>query len=255
MLDKKTVFFALWASIALLLFAPLSSWLYGYYTLLRWAVCLTTGYLTYENYSKGHKGFSCIFGAIALLFNPLTPIHLSRAGWGPIDWIVAGFLCFYVARGRLIRLKVEKKLLRKLLLWGGVSVCGLFLLGVVWSRHEYETHDHPISYDAHDYPISLVLSRTRFQPEESLKSIKGELIIHGWNLKPVSGSPDTWLVSFTYDTSARSVSPPSEWVPVDSSKRFDVASSVPVTLSDLEPVDLSDLPSLPICMRHWCSGV
>ncbi len=187
MVDRKVVSFALWTCVVMLVLALSSSWPYGYYTLLRWAVCLTTGYLTYENYQKGHKGFSFIFGAIALLFNPITPVHLSKSGWASIDLVVDGFLFFYLVRGKSIRLKMERKLVKKLLLWGGVAVAVLFFWGV-WSQYRYETYD---------YPVSLVTSRSGFNAEAYLKSLRGELTVHGWRVKSVD-APGTYLVSFTY---------------------------------------------------------
>ena len=188
--NRKAGNFALWTCIVMLVLAVSSGWPYGYYTLLRWIVCLTTGYLAYEDYKREQRGFALIFGIVALIFNPVLPVHLSKAEWAPIDLVVAGFLFFYVMRGKSIRLKLEKKLRGKLLLWGGVSACFLLVWGV-WSQHRYETHD---------YPISLVTSKANFRPEEYLKSLRGELIVHGWHVKS-AGVPDTYLVSFTYSQS------------------------------------------------------
>ena len=194
MVDRKVVNFALWTCMVMLVLAPLSGWPYGYYTLLRWVVCLTTGYLAYENYRNGQRSFSLAFGAVALILNPIVPVHLSKSEWGPIDLAVAGFLFFYIVRGKSIRLRLEKNLRKKLVLWGGGGLVCFLLLWGVWPSYRYESYD---------YPISLISERAKFRPEENLKSIKGELVIHGWNVKPVSGSPNTYLVSYTYTHSVK----------------------------------------------------
>lgn len=44
--------------------------------------------------------FTVIFGLVALLFNPLWPVHLSRDIWVPIDLVTAGifFIGLFVVR-------------------------------------------------------------------------------------------------------------------------------------------------------------
>ena len=101
MVDRKAVNFALWTCVVMLALAPLSGWPYGYYTLLRWVVFLTTGYLTYENYQKGHKGFSFILGAASLLFNPIAPITMARETWQFFDVAGAAICGIYAFRARV----------------------------------------------------------------------------------------------------------------------------------------------------------
>lgn len=74
---------------ALMLVGALADWPYGYYQLLRWVVCGASIFVAYTTYSWKKVWATWIFGFIALLFNPLIPIHLTREIWKPIDVICA----------------------------------------------------------------------------------------------------------------------------------------------------------------------
>ena len=75
---------------AILLFgALLEGWPYGYFTLLRFIVCITSGYITYNTYRLSKEFWMYSFGLLTILFNPIVPIHLSRDMWVVIDFIVA----------------------------------------------------------------------------------------------------------------------------------------------------------------------
>jgi hypothetical protein len=68
---------------------------YGYYRLLRWVVCGASIFVAFTAYNWKKIWATWLFGFIALLFNPLIPIYLSREVWQPIDVICA--LLFFVA--------------------------------------------------------------------------------------------------------------------------------------------------------------
>ena len=70
---------------ALLLLAALADWPYGYYQLLRLVVCGTGAYVAWVLYHSKYPWATWLFVFIAILFNPLAPIHLSRATWQPVD--------------------------------------------------------------------------------------------------------------------------------------------------------------------------
>ena len=72
---------------AILLFIAIFSLPYGYYTLLRLAVTGISIYAAFFLFERDSINFWAFLG-IALLFNPLIPIHLSREVWFPIDIIV-----------------------------------------------------------------------------------------------------------------------------------------------------------------------
>jgi hypothetical protein len=75
---------------AIMLFLALGRLPYGYYTLLRFVVCGTAAYGAYFASTEQKKpAWAWIFGIIAVLFNPLIPIHLTRDIWAVIDVAVA----------------------------------------------------------------------------------------------------------------------------------------------------------------------
>lgn len=57
---------------------------YGYYILLRWVVCGTAAYGACKAVEL-EPGWAWTLGIIALLFNPIFPVYLSREVWAPID--------------------------------------------------------------------------------------------------------------------------------------------------------------------------
>jgi hypothetical protein len=77
------------ASIALLLLAVSGGWPYGFYTLLRVVVCGSASYLAVHSHAQRKSGWSWLMAGTTVLFNPIVPVHLSRARWQPIDFIAA----------------------------------------------------------------------------------------------------------------------------------------------------------------------
>ncbi len=74
---------------ALMLLGALAPWPYGYYQLLGFVVCGVSVYVAFTAYDWQKMWAVWLFGFVALLFNPLIPIHLSRELWQPIDVICA----------------------------------------------------------------------------------------------------------------------------------------------------------------------
>jgi hypothetical protein len=62
---------------------------YGYYKLLRFLVCAVSAYGVYFSGEIKKIGWVWIFGGIAILFNPIIPIHLGRDTWAIVDLGVA----------------------------------------------------------------------------------------------------------------------------------------------------------------------
>lgn len=77
------------SSIMLLLAMPSGLWPYGYYILLRWVVAGTGIFAAYISYNLGKTPWVVILGLVALLFNPIVPVHLSKDTWVFIDFIAA----------------------------------------------------------------------------------------------------------------------------------------------------------------------
>lgn len=74
---------------ALMLFGALGDWPYGYYQLMRFVVCGISVYVSFIAYVWEKLWATWLFGVIAVLFNPLIPIHLSKEVWQPIDVLCA----------------------------------------------------------------------------------------------------------------------------------------------------------------------
>jgi len=62
---------------------------YGYYVFLRWAVSATALFSAWVAYECKRKFWVFVMGGIAILFNPIIPIHLLKGTWIAIDFIVA----------------------------------------------------------------------------------------------------------------------------------------------------------------------
>lgn len=52
-------------------------------------VCGTAAYGAFKSVELEKSGWVWILGIIALLFNPIIPVHLSREIWAPIDVMAA----------------------------------------------------------------------------------------------------------------------------------------------------------------------
>ena len=77
---------AIWIICVIMLLVALAPLPYGYYTLLRIVVCAATGYLAWSHASKlGLDAWVFTLGGIAVLFNPIIPVHLEREVWAFID--------------------------------------------------------------------------------------------------------------------------------------------------------------------------
>lgn len=64
---------------------------YGYYMLLRPVMCIGAAIVAWSLYQSVRKTNWQVwaFVAIAVLFNPLIPIHMNRAIWLPINMVAA----------------------------------------------------------------------------------------------------------------------------------------------------------------------
>ena len=76
-------------SALILLGALIDGWQYGYFQILRWVVAGSAVYTVYLAYNAEKNLWIWLMGAIAVLFNPIFPIHLARETWLVIDVIVA----------------------------------------------------------------------------------------------------------------------------------------------------------------------
>jgi hypothetical protein len=87
-------------SAALVLFAALADWPYGYYQFLRLVVCGVGIYIAVLAYHWRRIWAVWLFGITATLFNPFVPVHLSKNLWQPID---VGCAALFLAGAFLLR--------------------------------------------------------------------------------------------------------------------------------------------------------
>jgi predicted membrane protein len=64
---------------------------YAYYQILRWITTITAILLVFKYVPERKNVLSAISLAIAIFFNPISPIFLSRGIWITIDFLVAIF--------------------------------------------------------------------------------------------------------------------------------------------------------------------
>jgi hypothetical protein len=75
----------LWlVAVALLLVATMKL-PYGYYTLLRIAICGFCGVVAFFSFTERSFGWGTAFALMAILFNPIIPIYLKRQDWFWLD--------------------------------------------------------------------------------------------------------------------------------------------------------------------------
>lgn len=65
---------------------------YGAYTLIRFIAMVGLCVIAVKCFNEEKIPLAVIFGALALLFQPLVKIHLGRSVWNFVDVIVAAFL-------------------------------------------------------------------------------------------------------------------------------------------------------------------
>src|SRR5262245_47831179 len=59
-----------------------------FYTGLRWSVMAIGGIMAVTSYCWRHPKVCAVFVAVAMLFNPILEVHLSKGLWQAIDWPV-----------------------------------------------------------------------------------------------------------------------------------------------------------------------
>ena len=71
----------------MMLVAALFPWPYGYYNFLRFCVCGAAAFLAYQQWTHDDAASKWVVGlsVIAVLYNPLVPIHLTRDIWSVLN--------------------------------------------------------------------------------------------------------------------------------------------------------------------------
>ena len=84
------------AAMSLIALLPMP---YAFYMLVRIVVCAAAIFIAWRQYKlRGIDAWCFAFGCIAILFNPIFPINLSREMWAPLDVGVAALFGVYAYR-------------------------------------------------------------------------------------------------------------------------------------------------------------
>ena len=71
---------------------------YGFYTIVRLAMTVISGYLAYDYYTHNKKELAVTFSIIAVLFQPFIKLALGREIWQVVDVVVAILLLILAFR-------------------------------------------------------------------------------------------------------------------------------------------------------------
>ena len=86
--------------MAVLLLLCLLPMPYGYFVLVRFVAMCAFAYLAFCYYSANQKSLAYVFGALAILFQPIFKIALGRTMWNVVDVIVALGLLLLVIKSK-----------------------------------------------------------------------------------------------------------------------------------------------------------
>lgn len=89
---------------AALAFAAIADLPYGYYRLLRWIVCAVA--IASAIRLKDSPGWMWGMGFVAVVFNPIAPLHFEKAAWRVLD-AAAGILFITLLKKQRISSKVK----------------------------------------------------------------------------------------------------------------------------------------------------
>ena len=85
---------------AVLLLVALGRNAYDFYTIMRWIVCGVCAYGAFSEFDRKQTVWAWTFVIMAVAFNPIAPVRLSRETWAPIDVLAAGILIASVFASR-----------------------------------------------------------------------------------------------------------------------------------------------------------
>jgi len=108
-MDKETIKYKNIASITsiVMLLLAIPDLPYGYYTLLRWVVTASAIFLVYIAYELEKKFWIVPMAIVAILFNPIAPIHLNKETWVIIDFVVAVLFLISIFKIKISESKTE----------------------------------------------------------------------------------------------------------------------------------------------------
>jgi len=71
--------------VAIMLLVAIAPLPYVYYQFLRWVTCGIAIFMAIQAYRWKRIWAVWLFGLVAVLFNPIAPIHLTKEIWRPIN--------------------------------------------------------------------------------------------------------------------------------------------------------------------------
>ena len=81
----RDLYIAQSVGIIMLAWALVPSNPYGYYVLLRVVLCGISVYLTWRAYQLGNPGWAWTLVIVAVVYNPILRIHLTRGIWSVVN--------------------------------------------------------------------------------------------------------------------------------------------------------------------------
>ena len=101
---------SLWGGTVALLIVAFLPWPYGYYSFLRLAVFAVSIWIGYEQWKHDDavSGWVVAFGAVALLYNPLLPIYLTKEIWTVLNIATAILFLWHFREVKKLATKLAK---------------------------------------------------------------------------------------------------------------------------------------------------
>lgn len=65
---------------------------YGYYIFLRIVCCGYFGYAAYKAHNAKQEAWAWIWGIMAVVYNPIVRIHLTREIWTVVNLVAVGMI-------------------------------------------------------------------------------------------------------------------------------------------------------------------
>lgn len=103
--DDAHLLHAVWFVPVVFLIIALLPFPYGFYVFLRIVVCITAAILVYHEQRQRYRisFWVIVFGLMAVLFNPIIPVHLTREIWIPINVASAAVFALHWHQRRPMR--------------------------------------------------------------------------------------------------------------------------------------------------------
>ena len=71
---------------------------YGYYQVMRWIVAASCVWLAVSAHRAGNEGWVWCWAVVAGVYNPVVPVHASRAVWSVVNLATIAIAVWYGAK-------------------------------------------------------------------------------------------------------------------------------------------------------------